>query len=81
MKGKEMGKKLILGLMIGTLAIAFGCAKDRPQATTPASLETYDFPIGSTDVAAGEEVFAEFCEGCHPGGAEGDGPSLVDQAI
>lgn len=74
-----MGKTLILGLMIGTLAIAYGCSKES-SGTTAYSLEDFDYPMSSTDVAAGTEVFAEFCEGCHPGGQEGDGPKLADAA-
>ena len=81
MKGNKMGTKLILGLMIGMLAIAYGCSKDASGTTTTAySLEDFDYPVGSTDVAAGTEVYAEFCEGCHPGGQEGDGPKLADAA-
>jgi mono/diheme cytochrome c family protein len=79
-KGKEMGKTLIVGLMIGTLAIAYGCSKES-SGTTAYSLEDFDFPVGSTDVAAGTEVFAEFCEGCHPGGEEGDGPKIAGAGI
>lgn len=71
-----MGMKLILGMMIGTLAIAYGCSKES-TGTTAYSLEDFDYPIGSTDVAAGTEVYAEFCEGCHPGGEEGDGPKIA----
>jgi mono/diheme cytochrome c family protein len=75
-KGEKMGKKLILGLMIGMLAIAYGCSKES-TGTTAYSLEDLDYPIGSTDVASGTEVYAEFCEGCHPGGEEGDGPKIA----
>jgi mono/diheme cytochrome c family protein len=75
-----MGKKLILGLMIGLLAIAFGCSKESGSGTTAASLESFDFPLVSTDVATGTEVYAEFCEGCHPGGEEGDGPRIAGEA-
>ena len=25
------------------------------------------------------EVYAEFCEGCHPGGEEGDGPKIAGE--
>jgi mono/diheme cytochrome c family protein len=77
-KGKMMGTKLILGLMIGMLAVAYGCSKES-SGTTAYSLADFDFPIGSTDVAAGTEVFAEFCEGCHPGGEEGDGPKIAGE--
>ncbi len=76
MKGEKMGKTLILGLMIGMLAIAYGCSKES-TGTTAYSLEDFDYPIGSTDVATGTEVYAEFCEGCHPGGEEGDGPKIA----
>lgn len=74
-----MGKKLILGSMIGLLAIAFGCSKGSGSSTTAASLESFDFPLVSTDVATGSEVYAEFCEGCHPGGEEGDGPRIAGE--
>jgi mono/diheme cytochrome c family protein len=72
-----MGKTLILSLMIGTLAIAYGCSKES-SGTTAYALEDFEFPVGSTDVGAGTEVYAEFCEGCHPGGEEGDGPKIAD---
>ena len=73
-----MGKTLILGLMVGMLAVAYGCSKES-SGTTAYSLEDLDYPIGSTDVAAGTEVYAEFCEGCHPGGEEGDGPKIAGE--
>jgi len=38
----------------------------------------YAGPIGSTDTAAGQAVFETYCSGCHPGGAEGRGPSILD---
>ena len=73
-----MGTKLILGLIVGTLTISYGCSKES-SGTTAYSLEDFDFAIGSTDVAAGTEVYAEFCEGCHPGGEEGDGPKIAGE--
>jgi len=73
-----MGKTLILGLTVGALAIAYGCSKES-SGTTAYSLEDFDFPVGSTDVTAGTEVYAEFCEGCHPGGEEGDGPKIAGE--
>jgi len=77
-----MGKKLILGLIIGAFAISYGCSKDS-AGTTAKSLADYDFPVGSTDVATGTAVYAEFCEGCHPGAGadEGDGPKLSGKDI
>jgi mono/diheme cytochrome c family protein len=75
-----MGKKLILGVMIGILATAFGCSKES-SGTTAYSLEEFDFPLVSNDVAAGSATFAEFCEGCHPGGEKGDGPKIAGESI
>lgn len=70
-----MGKTLILSLVIGALAVAYGCSKES-SGTTAASLADFEYPLESTDVATGAEVYAEFCEGCHPGGEEGDGPKI-----
>jgi mono/diheme cytochrome c family protein len=74
-----MGKKVILIAAIGALAMAYGCSGSGSSGgTTAASLEEFQFPLTSTDVAGGEEVYAEFCEGCHPGGQKGDGPKIAD---
>lgn len=83
-----MAKTLLLGLLaLGMGAVLASCSKGGPP-TTPEqaaadrakSLEDYDFPIGSTDIDQGSVVFEEFCEGCHPGGEEGDGPKIVGLA-
>ncbi|MEM7138380.1 MAG: cytochrome c [Myxococcota bacterium] len=78
-----MDKAAVLAVL-ATLSVV-ACSKggtpttpERAAADRARSLEAYDFPIGSTDVARGEVVYAEFCEGCHPGGEAGDGPKLVD---
>ena len=72
-----MGKKLIFGLVIGTVALAFGCSSSgKSGGTTAYTVEQFEFPLESTDTATGETVYAEFCEGCHPGGEEGDGPKI-----
>jgi mono/diheme cytochrome c family protein len=71
-----MGKKLILSLLFGALAVAYGCSKES-SGTTAASLADFEYPLESTDVATGAEVYAEFCEGCHPGGEKGDGPKIT----
>ncbi|MGB8221987.1 MAG: cytochrome c [Polyangiales bacterium] len=74
-----MGKKLIFGAVVGMFAIAYGCSSG--AGTTAYSLEDFEFPLESTNVANGTEVYAEFCEGCHPGGEEGDGPKISDAAL
>ncbi len=71
-----MGKTLILSLVIGVLAVAYGCSKES-SGTTAAAIADFEYPLESTDVATGTEVFAEFCEGCHPGGEKGDGPRIT----
>ncbi|MGB5809918.1 MAG: cytochrome c [Polyangiales bacterium] len=71
-------------LLSATAVFEMGCSKGgtpttpgRADADRGKSLEAYDFPIGSTDVALGGQVYAEFCEGCHPGGQAGDGPKIA----
>ena len=74
-----MGKNLILIAAIGALAIAYGCSGSGSSGgTTAASLSDFEYPLTSTDIGGGQEVYAEFCEGCHPGGEEGDGPKISD---
>lgn len=41
----------------------------------------YEGPIASTDTDKGSEVFAQFCDDCHPDGEEDVGPSLVDNPL
>jgi mono/diheme cytochrome c family protein len=73
---KETSMRLVsLPLVLALLVASAGCgAKDQ----TPRDATRYDYPIGSTDVARGEAVFMENCNGCHPGGQAGYGPALVD---
>ena len=44
-----MGKTLILSLVIGALAVAYGCSKES-SGTTAASLADFEYPLESTDV-------------------------------
>lgn len=70
-----MGKTRIMVLALGALAVAYGCSGSGSK--TAYTLEQFQYPLESTDVATGQEVYAEFCEGCHPGGEEGDGPKIA----
>lgn len=72
-----MGKKLILGLVIGMVATVCGCSKES-SGTTAYAVEDFEYPLESTDLTTGNTVYAEYCEGCHPGGEEGDGPKITD---
>jgi len=70
-----MGKTLVLTLTVGMLAFAFACSKG--ETTTALSVEDFDYPLVSSNAAAGGHVYETFCEGCHPNGMEGDGPEIV----
>jgi mono/diheme cytochrome c family protein len=74
-----MGKTLFVSLTVGMLAFAFACSSG--ESTTALKVEDFEYPMVSNDVAAGEEVYAEFCEGCHPGGMEGDGPEIIGEML
>lgn len=74
-----MGKNWVLGLVGGLLVIAFGCSGSG-GGTTAYTLEQFQYPLTSTDVEGGKEVYAVFCEGCHPGaGGKGDGPEIAGE--
>ena len=66
-----MGKNLILVAAIGALAFAFGCSSGSSGGTTAYSVDDFNYPLTSTDVAGGSEVYAEFCEGCHTDNQQG----------
>jgi mono/diheme cytochrome c family protein len=74
-----MGKTLILSLTISMLAFAFACSKG--ETTTALKVEDFEYPMESGDATAGEQVYATFCEGCHPNGMEGDGPAIVGKML
>ena len=69
---------LILCLTAG-LTLGFACAKG--STTTALKVEDFDYPMVSNDAAEGARVYAEFCEGCHPNGLEGDGPAIVGEML
>src|SRR5262245_52153821 len=37
-------------------------------------------PVTPSPVSAGEAVYKRYCNSCHPGGARGAGPSLIELA-
>lgn len=71
-------------ICLGIVAAAIGCGggggASEPESESSAGGESsgYEGPIGSTDVAHGKEVFASFCDDCHPDGGEDVGPSLIE---
>lgn len=67
---------ILLGLF--GLAVACGGSESGTEGEGSAGgedLSAFEGPI-TGDPAAGAEVFANFCEGCHPGGSAGVGPDL-----
>jgi mono/diheme cytochrome c family protein len=81
-KGKTMGKNALVGLCVVAFAVAYGCSGSGSSSggSTAYTLEQFQFPLTSTDVQGGEEVYTVFCESCHPGaGNEGDGPRIAGE--
>lgn len=75
---KQLGLlALMLGLALGVTACG-GTESGGGGQGSAGGEAAYAGPIGSTDTAAGQAVFETYCSGCHPGGAEGRGPTLLD---
>ncbi|MHB0869239.1 MAG: c-type cytochrome [Chloroflexota bacterium] len=51
-------------------------AAAKPAATAPASTAATPSGAAQGSVAAGQAVFNQNCNGCHPGGDRGNGPAL-----
>lgn len=51
-------------------------AAAKPAATTSASTAATPSGAAQGNVAAGQAVFSQNCNGCHPGGDRGNGPAL-----
>ena len=75
-----MGKILVSGLCLGALALIGACSGSG-ESTTAINVDAFEYPMVSNDVANGEQVYATFCEGCHPNGMEGDGPAIVGDML
>jgi cytochrome c5 len=74
--------KLCMCVFFVAAPIAMGCGggSSKPESEGSSGGESsaeYEGPIASTDVAHGKEVFASFCDDCHPDGGEDVGPSLI----
>ena len=77
-----MGKNALFGLSVLAIAVAYGCSGSGGSSggTTAYTVEQFEFPLTSNDVEGGKEVYAVFCEGCHPGaGGKGDGPLIAGE--
>ncbi|MEM7434177.1 MAG: cytochrome c [Myxococcota bacterium] len=76
-----MGKTWVFGLAMGLVALVAACSSGSGESTTAINVEAFEYPMVSSDAAAGQEVYATFCEGCHPNGMEGDGPAIVGEML
>jgi mono/diheme cytochrome c family protein len=75
-------KALSMGCMGVLLAIGCGgggggSSKAEGESSSGGEAGGYEGPVASTDATHGKEVFANFCDDCHPDGGEDVGPSLI----
>ena len=75
-----MGKTLVWSVCGGLVALMGACSGSG-ESTTAINVDAFEYPMVSSDAAAGEQVYATFCEGCHPNGMEGDGPAIVGEML
>ena len=65
-------------VLIGCGGSAGGAEEGGSEETGGSESGAYEGPIASTDTEKGAEVYASFCDDCHPDGEEDVGPSLID---
>lgn len=75
--GRSMVKWSLPIALLGAAACSGGAEEPEAEGTAGQENQAYEGPIGSQDVAAGQELFSTFCDDCHPDGGEDVGPSLV----
>jgi len=83
-----VASKTLLVWVAGVVLMAVGCGGGGGGQEGGGGEETsggegagasYEGAITSTDAAHGKELFAKFCDDCHPDGQEDVGPSLIDE--
>jgi mono/diheme cytochrome c family protein len=67
-----------LGALVAIGCSGGGAAEPEGESSSGGEASEYAGPIASTDVAHGKEVFANFCDDCHPDGGADVGPSLIE---
>lgn len=70
-------KWLLMTVTLGVIGCSSSAEEPGGEATAGEENAAYAGPIGSEDVAAGQEVFSTYCDDCHPDGEEDVGPSLI----
>ena len=71
-----------VGLVFLASSLMAGCGgapeEAGPEPTTGGEVApSYAGPVASTDVEAGQAVYEQHCNGCHPGGERGYGPAVT----
>jgi mono/diheme cytochrome c family protein len=67
--------------LLSSLMVGCGGAPEEAAGTEPTTggelTPSYAGPVTSTDVEAGQAVYEQHCNGCHPGGERGYGPAVT----
>lgn len=79
---RKLALKLVLAV-IPALLLVTACGGGEPPAPTtpPAAKPANGAPAKAGDAAAGQTVFQQNCDGCHPGGNAGTGPALRGRGL
>lgn len=76
MRRTVVSAAFLVSTLAGVSLIAACDSEPAPSAATPSSGNTGS---NSANAARGAEVFARYCNSCHPGGDRGAGPSLIEE--
>ena len=68
-------RPLAAGLLLAaaTFGVVTGCGETQPAGPTPTALPP--------ELQAGQKVFLQYCNTCHPGGHRGVGKNLVNAGL
>jgi mono/diheme cytochrome c family protein len=68
-----------LFLAAGLAACDSGSSSGGGSVSNPAPTQAGNTTRSAGDPTRGQAVFARYCNACHPGGAQGSGPSLIQR--
>jgi mono/diheme cytochrome c family protein len=76
--GKRMcrgWRPLVAGLLLAaaTFGVVTGCGETQPAGPTPTPVPP--------ELQAGQRVFLQYCNTCHPGGHQGVGKNLINAGL
>jgi mono/diheme cytochrome c family protein len=75
-RGMRRGwRPLVAGLLLAaaTFGVVTGCGETQPAGPTPTAVPP--------ELQAGQKVFLQYCNTCHPGGHQGVGKNLVNAGL